>query len=157
MMKIILGFLVVGIILVGVSTALVDDSPYDSNVHSERNPTTPERPTTLNRTTATEYLIAYEEMRLYNDLLSSRGFVLDMHDTIQATCTGISVNETATDRFLVRLRCHGDIDDTKRLFEPRGFAYTVTYRLTEATQKQIDIHGYLYRTRDELHPLHTST
>jgi hypothetical protein len=140
----------VSAVLFGVGTGLVADSPYDPNVVSERNPFAPERPATFNGTTATSYLIDYEETRLYNDLVRSRGHTFDRGDDVRAACTGLSATRTATDQFRVRLRCHGEIEDVYRLIQPTEFTYTVTYSVNETTQKQISIRGYPYSARDEL-------
>lgn len=138
------------VLLLGASTLLVADSPYDPNVHSERNPSAPDRPATLNRTTVTAYLLDYEQTRLANDLLATRGHMLDMNDDVIASCNTISVSETDTERFRVQLRCIGGIDDTKRLFEPGEFSYRVTYRVTENETQQIKIRNYPYNERDSL-------
>lgn len=142
----------VGILLVGLSTVLVADSPYDTNVVSERNPFAPERPASLNRTTAASYLLQYEETRLYNDILGSRGYTFDRHDTVRAECTAITTNQTDANQFRVRLRCNGGIDDTNRLIQPSEFSYTVMYRVTEETEAQLAIEGYPYRSRNSLRP-----
>lgn len=142
----------VGILLVGLGTVLVADSPYDSNVVSERNPFAPERPASLNSTTAASYLVTYEETRLYNDILGSRGYTFDMHDTVRAECTAIVTNQTDADQVRVRLRCNGGIHDTNRLLQPSEFAYTVTYRVTEETEEQLAIQGFPYRSRNSLRP-----
>lgn len=143
-------FLIVSAVLSVVGTGLVADSPYEPNVVSERNPFAPERPATLNATTATSYLVDYEQTRLYNDLLRSRGHTLDRSDDVRTDCTGISSNQTATDRFRVRLQCHGEIADTYRLIQPTKVTYTVTYSINDTTQKQVSIRGYPYSVRDEL-------
>lgn len=142
--------IIVGAVLSAVGTGLVADSPYDSNVVSERNPFAPERPATLNATTAASYLIDYEQTRLYNDLLRSRGHTLDRGDDVRTDCATISANQTATDRFRVRLQCHGEIVDTYRLIQPTKFTYTVTYSIDDTAQKQVSIRGYPYSARDEL-------
>lgn len=142
----------VGILLVGLSTVLVADSPYDSDVVSERNPFAPDRPASLNSTTAASYLVAYEETRLYNDILRSRGYTFDTHDTVRTACTAIATNRTDADEFRVRLRCEGGIDDANRLIQPSEFSYTVTYGVAGETEAQLAIEGYPYRSRNSLRP-----
>ena len=149
-MRLLLALLVAGVALLGATTVLVADSPYDSNVVSERAPFAPERPATLDRTTAAAYLVDYERMRLRNDLLSAREYTLDRRDDVRATCTSTSVAPTEAGGFRVRLRCRGDVEDAYRLFEPGGFSYTVTYRLAENSTEQLRIRGYPYQQRDEL-------
>jgi hypothetical protein len=155
-MRTIVAFLAVGAVLIGVSTVLVADSPYDPNIAVERSPFAPERPATFDRTTAIAYIGNYERTRLQNDLLASRGYTLDLHDETRIECTTISANRTATDDFRVRLQCNGKIIDTKRLFDSGRFSYTVTYRLTETTQEQLEIRGYPFNGRDELRPRPTT-
>lgn len=133
-----------------VGTGFVADSPYEPNVESDRNPFAPERPATLDGTTATSYLVDYEETRLYNDLLRSRRYTLGRSDDVRTNCTGISRNETETDRFRIRLRCHGEIVDAYRLVQPTEFTYTVTYSIDDGTEKQVSIRGYPYSARNEL-------
>lgn len=149
-MRPLVALIVVGAVLSAVGTGLVADSPYDPNVVSERNPFAPERPATLDETTAISYLIDYERTRLHNDLLRSRGHTLDRGDDVRTDCTEISANETATDRFRVRLSCHGEIVDTYRLIQPTEFTYTATYSINDTTQKQVSIRGYPYSVRDDL-------
>ncbi|MFC6988519.1 hypothetical protein ACFQJD_06985 [Haloplanus sp. GCM10025708] len=146
-----LAAVLVVVLLLG-SSVLVADSPYDSNVESEENPFAPERPATLDRTTATAYLVDYERTRLYNDLLSSRGHTVDGGDDVRTNCTAVSRERVTEDRFRVRLRCRGEIADVYRLVQPTGFTYTVTYRLTANTQEQLAIRGYPYAERDDLRP-----
>ncbi|MFC4549667.1 MULTISPECIES: hypothetical protein [Halorussus] len=142
--------LVAGVALLGATTLVVADSPYDSNVVSERPPFAPERPATLDRTTAAAYIVDYERMRLRNDMLSARGHTLDRRDEVRATCTSTSVAPTEAGGFRVQLRCRGDVNDAYRLFEPGGFSYVVTYRVAENATEQLRIRGYPYRHRDEL-------
>lgn len=143
--------LVIGsVILLGIGSVVSANSPYDSNVHSEKNPFAPERPATLNNTTASVYLIEYEQTRLYNDLLRSRGYMLDSGDDVRTDCTVVSTNQTTTSQFRVRLRCHGAIMDTNRLIQPTDFIYNVTYSVTEDSQRQLSLHGYPYSVRDDL-------
>ncbi|WP_396613516.1 hypothetical protein ACH9L7_16375 (plasmid) [Haloferax sp. S1W] len=143
-------FVVVGVVVLGVSTVLVVDSPYDSNVVSEQNPFAPERPETITQTTAVAYLVEYEETRLYNDLLGSRGYTFDRRDEVRARCTAISVLEIGDEQFRVRLRCHGRIRDAYRLVRPPTYTYTVTYRITETTLEERSIEDYPFSSRDEL-------
>ncbi|MFH5799016.1 hypothetical protein [Haladaptatus sp. CMAA 1911] len=149
-MKALVAIIVVGIALLGVGTLLVEDSPYDENVVSEHNPFVPERPATLDGAAARKYLIDYERTLLSNDLLASRGYTLDTDDNVRADCTAISTTETTSDRFRVRLRCHGRIVDTNRLVQPTDFGYTVTYSITEDSLEVRALHGYPYESRDEL-------
>lgn len=149
-MRLLPALVIAGVILLGISTVLVADSPYDPNVVSERNPFAPERPATLTETTATAYLVDYEQTQLYNDLLGSRGYTFDRGDDVRADCTAVSTNQTATDRFRVRLRCNGEIEDTYRLVQPIMFSYTVTYSITEDSQRELSIRGYPYSSRAEL-------
>ena len=137
-------------LVLGASTLLVADSPYDDNVHVERTPVAPERPSELNATSAADHALAYERIRLRNDLLSSRNYTFDTHDTVISRCNASSVAETETDRFRVRLRCTGGIDDTKRLFGPEEFTYDVAYRVTETETTQLDIRDYPFEQRDTL-------
>lgn len=139
-------------LVLGASTLLVADSPYDDNVHVERNPVAPDRPAGLNATSATEHALAYERIRLENDLLASRNHTLDTHDTMIARCNATSVSETDAGRFRVQLRCAGGIDDTKRLFGPGEFTYEVAYRVTETETTQIEIRDYPFDERDTLRP-----
>lgn len=148
-MKVLVAFVIVGILLLGIGTVLVEDSPYDGNVVSERNPLVPERPATLNGAAARKYLIDYERTRLYNDLLASRGHTFDTGDDVKADCTALSTTETASGRFRVRLRCHGGILDTYRLVQPTDFRYTVTYSITEDSLEERSLRGYPYESRDE--------
>ncbi|WP_231182936.1 hypothetical protein [Haladaptatus sp. DYF46] len=150
-MKALVAIVVVGIALLGVGSLLVEDSPYDGNTVSERNPVVPERPATLDGAAARKYLIDYERIRLFNDLLASRGHTLDTNDDVRADCTAVSTTETASDRFRVRLSCHGRIVDTNRLVQPTDFRYTVTYSITEDSLEERALHGYPYESRDELH------
>lgn len=149
MRKVVALLVVVAALLVGASTALVADSPYDSNVVSEQNPFAPERPEALDRTTASVYLVEYEEQRLHNDLLASRDFVLDQHDEVMTNCTAASV-EKVDETFRVRLDCRGRIDDAKRFDQPSAVEYTVTYRMTSESVEQLRIQGYPFENRDEL-------
>ena len=148
-MRPLIALLVVGGVLL-VGTGLVADSPYKPNVVSEQNPFAPERPATLDGTAATSYLVDYERTRLYNDLLRSRGYVLERGDDVRADCTALSSNRTATDRFRVQLQCRGEITDTYRLVQPTEFTYTVAYSMTENAQKELSVRGYPYSPRDEL-------
>lgn len=140
----------VGILLLGASTVVVSDSPYDPNVVSERNPFAPERPAHLDESTAASFLVEYEETRFYDDLLGSRDHTFDTHDTVRAACTATATNRTGADRFRVRLHCEGGIDDTKRIVDPTQFSYTVTYRMTEDAVAQLAIRDYPFASRDEL-------
>jgi hypothetical protein len=148
-MRSLLALLLVGFLLLGLGSVLVADSPYESNVVSERNPVAPERPATLNRTTAASYLVEYEQTLLYNGLLGSRGFTLDPSDEVRTNCVTRSVNETA-DGFRAGLRCRGRIVDTKRLVQPPEVSYTVTYSTTEDTVRELAIEGYPSGERGEL-------
>jgi hypothetical protein len=142
--------LVVATVLVGTTTVLVVDSPYDANVEREQEPFAPERPTSLDRTTATACLIDYERTRLSNDLLASRGYILDENDEVRTECTAVSVKRTADERFRVRLRCRGEIHDVYRFVQSPAVSYTVTYRLTDEGHEQLSISGYPFPSRDEL-------
>lgn len=143
--------LVIGsVILLGVGSVVTANSPYDSNVHSDKNPFAPDRPATLNKTTASTYLIEYEQTRLYNDLLRSRGYMLDSGDDVRTDCTVVSTNQTTPSQFRVRLRCHGAIVDTHRLTQPTDFSYTALYSVTAESQQQLSLHGYPYSVRDDL-------
>ncbi len=135
-----------------VSTVLVADSPYSPTIVSEQNPFAPDRPATLNRTTATTHLIDYEQTRLYNGLLGSRGYSIDDGDDIRADCTASSVNQTATDEFRIQLQCRGEIEDVYRLIQPTSHSYTVTYSIGEENIEELSIEGYPFSSRDELRP-----
>jgi hypothetical protein len=150
-MKVLVALVAVGIALLGIGTVLVEDSPYDENVVSERNPLVPERPATLDGAAARKYLIDYERTLLYNDLLASRGHTFDRGDDVRTDCTALSTTETASGRFRVRLRCHGEITDTNRLVQPTDFTYTVAYSITEDSREASVLRGYPYEPRDELH------
>lgn len=140
------------LVLVGVvllSTVLVVDSPYRPTRDSDRNPFAPERPVTLNRTTATTYLIDYEQTRLYNDLLGSRGYTVDDGDDLRADCAVDSV-EQLNGGFQVELRCEGEITDVYRLIHSTKHSYTVTYLITENSLEELAIQDYPFSPRDEL-------
>ncbi|WP_435360702.1 hypothetical protein [Haloarchaeobius sp. DFWS5] len=134
----------------GVVTLTGPDSPFDRNVVSERNPFAPDRPDTLNESTAGSYVVRYEAQRLHNDLLAARDQQLDQHDDVEATCVYTSVEETNDDAFRVEIGCRGDIEDVHRVFQSKGFEYTVTYRVTNNSTEQVAIDGYPYDQRDEL-------
>ena len=134
-------FLIFGLVI-GASTLLVADSPYDGNVHIDRNPVAPEQPANLNVTSVADHAVAYEQTRLFNDLIASRDHSLDTRDSVSANCNATSVSETTAGHFHVQLRCAGGIDDTYRLFERGQFSYTVTYRVTGTETTQIDIQDY---------------
>lgn len=144
----VLAVVVLGGVLLGVASVLVADSPYDRNVVSEQNPFAPDRPATLNATTATDYTIRYEQTRLHNEFLSTRDHTLDVHDEVTAECTQISVSEPSPQQFRVRLQCTGGIDDSRRLLEPGSFSYRVTYRVTENETRQVGIQDYPYGERE---------
>lgn len=146
----IIALLVGGALLLGFGSVLVADSPYDSNNEVERNPVAPERPPTLNETTAVRYISQYEETIFSNSILSSRGYTLDQHDEIRATCDATSVTQTDTEQFRVRLRCTGRVIDTNRLIQPSTASYTVEYRVTSDMEEQLALKGYPYSARDEL-------
>lgn len=132
------------VVLVGVvllSTVLIADSPYRPTRHSDRNPFAPERPATFNRTTATSYLIDYEQTRLYNDLLGSRGYTIDDGDDLRADCAVDSV-QRSNSGFQVELRCEGEITDVYRLIHPTKHSYTVTYLITENSLEELAIQDY---------------
>lgn len=137
-------------LLVGAGTLLVEDSPYDGNVHVERTPVAPERPAQLNATSAADYSVAYERTRLWNDLLASRGHSLDASDDVVARCSATSVSAADPGQYRVELECVGGIDDTKRLFEPGNFSYTVTYRVSGSETTQSDVRGYPFDPDDAL-------
>lgn len=136
--------------LIGTGTLLVVDSPYDGNVHIDRNPVAPERPATLNVTSVADHAVAYEQTRLFDDLIASRDHSLDTHDTVITECNATSVSETDTGQFHVKLRCTGGIDDTNRLFEPGNFSYNVTYRVSDTETRQTGIEEYPFDQRDTL-------
>lgn len=145
--------LTVVLVIAGVlwgSTVLVVDSPYSPTRESEQNPFAPDRPVTLDRTTATAHLVDYEQTRLYNDLLGSRGYSIDDGDEIRADCTAISVNQTATDEFRIQLQCRGEIEDVYRLIQPPSHSYTVTYHIDGEDIEELSIEGYPFSPRDEL-------
>lgn len=149
--SLVLTILVLGAtLLVGVSTLLVADSPYETNVHVERTPVAPDRPDQLNETTAADYSIAYEQTRLFNDLLASRDHSLDVSDDVTAQCNATSVSRTHPGRYRVHLECLGGIDDTKRLFEPGSFSYDVTYRVSGNETAQFAIQDYPFDPGDGL-------
>jgi hypothetical protein len=85
-------------------------------------------------------------------VLSSRDYTIDRGDDVRTACAAVSVTRLTADRFRVRLRCRGGIDDTKRLFEPGGFSYTVAYRITGETQTELAVRGYPFPHRDQLRP-----
>ena len=121
-MRTIVGLLVVAcVILLGIGTVLIPNSPYDPDIAADRSPFASERPAIHNQTMAAAYIITYEQTRLRNDLLGTRGFELDMHDEVQADCTTISTNRAAAGGFRVRLRCHGDIKDGKQTPMVNGY------------------------------------
>lgn len=144
------GIILVAGLLVGASTLLVEDSPYDTNVDVERTPVAPERPAQLNETSAANYSIAYERTRLWNDLLASRGHSLDASDEVVTQCTATSVAETDPGQYRVALECVGGIDDTKRLFGPGNFSYVVTYHVNVNETTQSDVRGYPFDPGDAL-------
>ncbi|MFC7203786.1 hypothetical protein ACFQJC_09680 [Haloferax namakaokahaiae] len=138
------------LVLLAAGSLLVADSPYDPNIVSEQAPFAPERPDTLDSKTVTTYLVDYEERRLRNDLVRSRDYTLDRGDDVVAKCTSVTMNQTDTDRFRIRLRCHGEIADTYRLIQPTKFTYTVTYSVTEKTTSQLAIERFPYPQRDHM-------
>lgn len=137
-------------LLVGASTLLVEDSPYDDNVDVERTPVAPERPAQLNETSAADYSVAYERTRLWNDLLASRDHSLDASDEVVARCTATSVSAANSGQYRVELDCVGGIDDTHRLFQPGNFSYAVTYHVSGNETVQSDIRGYPFDPGDSL-------
>ncbi len=147
---------VVVLLSLAASSVIVADSPYDSNVVAERNPFAPERPATVNETTAVTYLVAYEETRFQNDLLRSRGQTIDTRDEVRTDCTAAAANRTAAGAVRVRLRCSGGVHDTYRLVQPTDFTYTVTYWMTDAGVEQLAVHNYPYASRDQLRPRPTA-
>ena len=147
---IVTGVIVILGLIIGVGTLLVIDSPYDGNVDVDRNPVAPERPTNLNETSVSNHAVAYEQTRLFNDIIASRDHSLDTHDGVITHCNATWVSEMDTGSFRVQLRCAGGIDDTMRLFEPRDFSYTVTYRVTGNETKQINVQDYPFSQRDTL-------
>ena len=146
--RLILSVLVIVLITVVVISVVVPDSPYVSDVAIERSPFAPERPTELNRTTATAHAVAYEERVLRNDILGSRGFSLDRNDEIRARCVTAGVQRRADgreNRFRIRLQCRGDILDVNRPLQPSGFEYATTYVVIPNETRRIDTDGYPYR------------
>ena len=137
-------------LIIGAGTFLVADSPFDGNVDIDRNPVAPEQPATMNGTSVADHAVAYEQTRLFNDLLASRDHTLDTHDSVITHCNATSVSETDTGQFHVKLRCTGGIDDTNRLFEPGNFSYNVTYRVADTETNQIEIGAYPFDQRDTL-------
>lgn len=129
-------------LVIGASTLLAADSPYNRNVDVESYPVGPETPASINSTSAADYAISYEERLLFNDLIASRGNNLDARDRVITNCRGISVSNAGTGEFRIRLECRGGIDDTLRLFEPGEFTYSVAYTVTDSSIRQTDIRDY---------------
>jgi len=140
---------IVGLVL-GAGTFLADGSSESDPVHVERIPIVPDRPDELNATGATAYGAEYEETRLYNDVIANHDHTLDTDERVLARCDAISVAETGTDRFSVRLRCRGGIQAADTPSESTAATYTVTYRITETETSQADIRGYPFGERDPL-------
>lgn len=151
-----IGIAIVGfaVVLSGTTAFLGADSPFNSDVHIERNPVGPERPAELNASSAAEFAARYERTRLSNDLLSSRGYALDTNDELIARCeaTSVTATERDSDRFRVRLRCTGGIDDAMRLRQPDPFEYAVAYLVTETEIEETDLGDYPFDDRDTLRP-----
>ena len=137
-------------LLLLLASVTVPNSPYDSNVETERRPFAPERPTTLTAETAGEYAVAYEESRLANDLIRSRGGVLDGDDEVRADCTTTSATEREGNGYRVALRCRGGIGDVYRIVQPTRVTYTVAYTVTDGGTEQTAIDGYPFGPRDDL-------
>lgn len=129
-------------LVIGASTFLAIDSPYNRNVDVESYPVGPEKPTSINSTSAVDYTISYEERLLYNDLLASRGNNLDTNDRVITSCRRISVSNVGTGEFRIRLECQGGIDDTLHLFEPGEFTYSAIYNVTDDSIQQISLQNY---------------
>lgn len=132
-----------------IASVLVTDSPYEGNVHVERYPVAPERPSTLNATTAGEYASGYEQRLLFNDLLAERSHTLDVNDDIVNDCNATSVSELE-DQFRVEVRCSGGIHDTKRLLQPGTFTYEVTYHVAPTEVREVDVEEYPLSGRHDL-------
>lgn len=148
----VLVLLVVVLLAAVVLSVTVPDSPYDPNVAVDRGPFAPERPAELNRTTATAYAVAYEKRVLRNDILSSRGFSLDMHDGVQTQCVAAGVQRRLNGQnggFRVHLQCHGDVVDVNRPIQPSGFGYAATYIVATTETRRIGVDGYPYGSDDE--------
>lgn len=147
--------LLVYILLIGTiasGSLLIEDSVYDQNVHVEHNPFAGPIPADLTRESAQRYTVHFEEQRLENDLLASRGLKLDMHDELVTRCSVANVRTAGADTFRIVLRCHGDIVDVYRPIQPSGFDYTVVHRITPNSIKQVAIDGFPLEPRGTLKP-----
>lgn len=147
--------LLVYVLLAGTvasGSLLIEDSPYDSNVHVERAPFAGATPADLDGDAARQYVSRFEERRLENDLLRSRGLVLDRGDRLVTRCMARSVKQIGPGAFRVDLRCRGDVVDTNRPIQPDGFDYTVAYRVSLDDVRQVAIDGFPFATRDSLEP-----
>ncbi|WP_410764724.1 hypothetical protein [Haloferax sp. DFSO60] len=132
--------IVLGIVLLG--SFFIADSPYNPTVHTEAYPYAPDRPAQLNDSSVRNYAVEYEEMLLNNELVKSRGLVLDRDDETINECTVTELERQSSSEFVVSMRCHGGIRDIYRVIQPTNFRYEVTYRITPESTEQASIQGY---------------
>jgi hypothetical protein len=140
------------VVLAGAGAFLIVD--FDDRrdvVDVDRNPSAPPLPATLTDDTVTRYGIAYEEIRLYNDILAAHSHSLLESDGVIAVCRGDSVTETA-EAFRLTLRCAGGLGNREKPDRQEVFNYRVTYRVTGTTIQQVDVRGFPYDERDVLRP-----
>lgn len=146
--------------LVGVALAVVavgagvlyiaTSGEQPSAVDVERDPIPPERPANLTDESVRAYATAYEEQRLYNDILAAHSHRLLVNESVISVCRPRSVSEPADRTFEVELRCAGGIDNRADSSRQLGFQYRVTYRVTATTTEQTAIQRYPYDDRDTL-------
>ncbi|WP_122089619.1 hypothetical protein [Halalkalicoccus subterraneus] len=138
------------VLLVGIALFIVSqpppDTPNGETMHIESYPSGPEKPSPLNSSSAVNYTVTYEERLFYNDLLASNNHRFDSGERVVADCTNISVSNTDTDGFRVRLECGGGVTDASQLPESKEFTYSVTYRITEDATEQAELQKYPFET-----------
>jgi len=121
-----------------------------SVVDVERNPIPPERPANLTEESVREYATAYEEQRLYDDVLAAHNHRLQVDERVISVCRPRSVIELSDGGFEIELQCAGGLDNRADPSRQLGFQYRVTYRVTETTTEQTAIQRYPYEDRDTL-------
>ena len=116
-------------------TGCVQRTPIGGSSDEKSSKPLPDRPKTLNRTTALRYAASYEETRLHNDLLAEARKQGLLDRDIETWCYG-GVEQSAENRFYILFECGGSIDgrDTGG-----GGGNVVAYLITEQTTRRIGV------------------
>ena len=138
---------VVVIVLTGAAVVGSLGSSGPETAHVESYPIGPDRPADLNATSVSDYIVEYEQRRLYNGLLAVTHHTMRSDERITAECAVTDLTETAPEQFRATLQCNGRLESDS---EVTSDSYTVEYLVTQNTTQKLGIESYRLSERGSM-------